>query len=140
MSTQSEKPNRRWLRLSLKTLLVLLTAGCVLLATLGRLAYRGNQQRQAVQWVKKSGGMVIHEHVQTWMRKYVGIDYFANVTVVHINKKKCQRCDPTWQAEEPGSIGPLQHASQRCGTISRVKESRILATRQHASQRCDTAG
>lgn len=50
--------NRRWLRLSLRTFVLVLTLGCLLL---GWIANRAQQQRRAVQWITDLGGNVTYD-------------------------------------------------------------------------------
>ena len=100
MATEPAKPKRkrRWLRYSLRTFLVLLTVFGV---WLGLLVFRVNKQKEAVQWVKDHGGKVYYDfemdesltappfhHRQPpgpeWLRRLIGIDYFANVVGVDL--------------------------------------------------------
>lgn len=52
------KPKRRWLSLSLKTFLILLTIGCI---WFGWAVNRARQQRAAVEWVTDLGGNVYYD-------------------------------------------------------------------------------
>ncbi len=93
MSTQSEKPNRRWLRFSLRTILILLTVGCI---WLGLTVHRVTKQRKVVRWVTELGGIAIYDYEQEnpfidkktpapeWLCNLIGIDFFATVVEVHL--------------------------------------------------------
>ena len=98
--------NHRWLRLSLRTLLVLLTIGCV---WLGLFANQVRQQRQVIHWITNLGGAVVYYDYQLdercmpvrsvkppapiWLCEMVGVDCFANVA--HVNISSDQLTDVT---------------------------------------------
>ena len=89
---KSPKPKRRWLKLSLRTLLILLTIGCI---WLGWTVNRARQQRAAVEWVTEIGGKIYYDFETdqdgypsrkpgrppgpAWLRDWVGVDYLATV-------------------------------------------------------------
>jgi len=94
MPITPDKPKRRWLRVSLRTFLVLVTVACLLF---GGLANRANRQRHTVQWVTELGGRVSYDYEfdkddrfvkfakppgPDWLNGLIGIDYFANVVTV----------------------------------------------------------
>lgn len=99
MSITPEKPTRskhRYLRFSLRTLLVVQVGASV---WLGLLVLRVNRQREAVEWTKQLGGNVhydyqLDEHGNfvenaepsgaAWIRELIGIDYFADVHEVAV--------------------------------------------------------
>lgn len=86
------KRKRRWLRFSLRTFFVVLTAGCLLL---GYWAYHAEQQRDAVRWVRANGGDVSYRvHAPQWLCDVVGIDYCATVSYVKLNDCAANRIDP----------------------------------------------
>lgn len=83
---------RRWLRLSLRTLFVLVTVLCLLLGWKSNVAV---QQRDAVQIIREAGGGFTYDYQQgnstrlannppgpPWLRNKLGIDFFANVIQV----------------------------------------------------------
>ena len=86
---------RRWLRISLRTTLIVLTILCVWLSWH---AHRAKEQKVAVNWVLKNGGQVLYtseyEHgnqpsvrgtpsfVSKWLIEMLGVDYFSSVAEV----------------------------------------------------------
>jgi len=56
------KPKRRWLRFSLRTLMVLVLAISMPLAWLGMKVRRANEQRSAVEAIRAVGGYVEYDH------------------------------------------------------------------------------
>ena len=100
------------LRYSLRTFVVVLTVFCV---WLGLLVYRVNKQRDAVQWVKDQGGLVVYDFEweigkgaiddpeppgPDWLGDLIGIDYFADVVFVDFN------------STEVRDLGPLRDLTQ----------------------------
>ncbi len=109
MPTSTDTPKlrwwQRWLRLSLRMFLLLLTFSCL---WLGWIANRANQQRKAVQWVKNVG-LVLYDYdrdeegrfyepseppVPDWLVNLIGIDYFANVVFVRIEDAQVSDVTP----------------------------------------------
>ena len=98
---KNPKGKRRWLRYSLRTFVVVLTVFGV---WLGLLVHRVNMQKEAVQWVKDHGGGIAYDFEwdevkksliddakppgPDWLRKLIGIDYFADVVIVVCNNTK----------------------------------------------------
>jgi hypothetical protein len=91
------KTKRRWLRFTLRTLMLLAAVAC---CGFGWIAYElrpGLQQKAAVEAIQKSGGFVVYDYKENsrqdveptppgpaWLRKQLGEDFFAKVTVVGI--------------------------------------------------------
>ena len=105
MPTSADKPKRRWFRLSLRTLFVLLTVACL---WVGWISHRADQQRQVVEWVTELNGYVLYDYEMDensriakdadppgpdWLRDLIGVDYFANVLLVNFNRTQVR--DPT---------------------------------------------
>ena len=92
------QPKRRWLRMTLRTFLVLLTVACV---WLGWLANRANNQRRTVQWATELGGYVSYDYQYhpeppgpEWLRNLIGIHYFANVVRVRLSETQVRDVTP----------------------------------------------
>src|SRR5262245_13888831 len=88
-----DKPTRRWLRFSLRTLLLLVTVACGAFGWLGYKMRLVERQRAAVEAIQKLGGRVYFAHDQgpapgpAWLRKLLGEDFFATVTYVALSEK-----------------------------------------------------
>jgi hypothetical protein len=86
----SAKPKSRFLRFSLRTLLVVMLVVCV---TLGWKVEKTRKQREAVAWVEECGGEVDNEyewdkvkpHGPKWLRDQLGVDFFDDVVSVSIH-------------------------------------------------------
>lgn len=85
------RPKRRFLRVSLRTLLLLLTAGCI---WIGWKVDKAHKQRAAVAWVKETGGEAYYDYERNtdhpmppgpaWLRELIGIDLLSDVTLVFV--------------------------------------------------------
>src|SRR5215471_11590959 len=106
ISFPSANPRPRWLRYSLRTLLLLMTGLCIWLALQVNAARR---QREAVAAILKAGGEVYFDYQLTrqpdgtlakvpkpqdaspnaplWLREFLGDEYFRKVEWVNISKK-----------------------------------------------------
>jgi internalin A len=87
------KPRRRWLRMSVRGLIILVL---VIGAGLGWIVRRAHVQRDAVAEIKKAGGSVFYDWewkngmpiqlgipwTPRWLTDLVGIDYFGHVTAI----------------------------------------------------------
>ena len=86
------KPRRRWLQVSLRTLLVVVTLLCI---GLGWVVHRGERQRRAVAALKEKGGVVSYD----WSPDSVGEtpclppDYSVDVEIVMLFGKKVKDAD-----------------------------------------------
>lgn len=95
------QPKNRWLRFSLRTMLVIVMVACLLLASKVRQAER---QKIAVAWVKKMGGDVAYDYQPKigtifwldvhrpdeppgprWLVELIGVDYFSTVAGVRLD-------------------------------------------------------
>ena len=112
MNEQAEKATkrtRRWLKVSLRTLLLAITVLC---AWLGFIVNRANKQKQAVAWVRENGGRVVYDFDLNgprgpiddaepkdpkWLYQWIGIDYFADVRSVDLSKKEISDLAPLAQ-------------------------------------------
>lgn len=93
MATELYKPKRRWLRFSLRSLLLAMLGLCVLL---GWKVEKTKRQREAVAWVRKMEGEVQYsaayalsnsrfrmpQHPPTWLEKRFGVDFFDTIALV----------------------------------------------------------
>lgn len=91
-----EKPKRRWLRYSLRTLLVLVTIACAAFGWLGWKARAKQEEREAVKAIQELGGTVFYDYEYengmvwrrkppgpAWLRNLFGDDFYTNVAAVH---------------------------------------------------------
>lgn len=103
---------RRWLRYSLRSFLVVLTVGCLLL---GYWVHRAERQKAVVKWVEENGGAVTYDfefHEKSgmqvdakrpypeWFQEFPGDDYFASVRRVEL------------QISNVKNVLPLAHLDQ----------------------------
>src|SRR5688572_22036394 len=99
---QSTAPNprRRWIRFSLRTLLILLTLACL---WLGWQAKRARDQRQAIATIRAAAGTVLYTYqfdangvfadygnklkplAPAWLRDALGQDFFISIHDVKID-------------------------------------------------------
>jgi len=79
---------------SLRTLLVVMTIGCV---WLGVLTARARRQKETVAWIRGMGGMVLYDWQlenadgpagPRWLHSAIGEDYFQSVASVLVFQKK----------------------------------------------------
>lgn len=93
---QKPKRRRRWLRYSLRTLLVVITISCI---ALGYWAHRAGRQKAVVKWVKKNGGYVTYdfefdginikpEPDPGLLQGILGEDYFYTVISVNLDNSE----------------------------------------------------
>ena len=96
----SRKPKRRSFRFSLRTLLVFMLVVCV---AVGWKFERVRRQREAVAWVKEMGGFVYYFvdgnpyselRGPEWARKWLGHDFFNDVTGVELQGTQVSDISP----------------------------------------------
>lgn len=91
-------PKKRWLRLSLRTLLVVVTVLCVVLGWKVRQVCR---QKEALAWVAEHNGTVGFDYQKNWLEdspdifgtppgprwlhELIGVDYFIKPTIVVVS-------------------------------------------------------
>lgn len=95
---QNAKTKRRWLRYSLRTLLVLVTIACVGFGWLGMKVRAKQREREVIETIEKLGYYVKYDYEfdsagvpiesptlpgQAWLRPLVGDYFFASVVEVH---------------------------------------------------------
>ena len=83
----TKKPRRRWLRYSLRTLLVFMLLCALAAAWVGREIQKGRDQLAAIRWVEGQGG-TLHYAVQTeptWHQRYLGAWYPVPVIQVDLS-------------------------------------------------------
>ena len=86
-----KRRNRRWLRLSLRSTLIIATVICI---WIGWYSIRSKNQREAVVWGRNAGGGIRYDFefdydknlpsngttaVPSWLHEFLGIDYFSTV-------------------------------------------------------------
>lgn len=106
----------RWFRFSLSTLLFVMAVVSVVLAVVVK---RAHSQKEAVSWATRTGGYVFYNfevdsqdrligHFDSnnqfithatppgpaWIRDWVGVDYFAPITVVHVRGEAVDDLSP----------------------------------------------
>src|SRR5687768_5420104 len=99
------KPRRRFVQISLRTLFVLLTIGCVALAVISK---RARDQRAAVTRVLALRGFVMYDYEDAaqrasianptppgwpWLRRAIGDEYFQTVVSVKVDSTKVTNDD-----------------------------------------------
>jgi hypothetical protein len=97
METQDQRPGRRWLRLSLQALIVLVL---MIAGGLGWMVHRARVQREAVAAIEAAGGMVWYDSEwhggfipkakpwwPRWLVDRVGVDYFDHVVRVAFTER-----------------------------------------------------
>ena len=83
MATHTKR-KRRFLRFSIRTLLIVLTISCV---WLGWKVERARKQREAVAWVQELGGGLSYDSESPgpqWLRKRLGRHFFDDVVRVSL--------------------------------------------------------
>jgi hypothetical protein len=114
------KSRRRWFQFSLRTTLTAIALICV---WLGVITYRADTQRRAVEAIKAANGIVGYDYERdddgnfdrsrassppgpSWLRRLIGVDYFANVVDVAFLFDQ-RSVEPLTQLAEP--LGRLPH-------------------------------
>src|SRR5215471_19817094 len=112
ISFPSANPRPRWLRYSLRTLLLLMTILCI---WLGLQVNAARRQREAVAAILKAGGDIAFDYqlirqpdgtltknpkpqeaspnAPRWLREYLGDEYFRRVEWVNVSKKTLSESD-----------------------------------------------
>ncbi|HJN08885.1 MAG: hypothetical protein QGG09_19600 [Pirellulaceae bacterium] len=94
------RPKRRFLRFSLRAMLVVLTVFSV---WLGVQVNRARNQRAAVNWVTKNGGEVEYDWTfnskleppgPRWLRQKIGDEYFQSVVQVLVGRSEVHDLSP----------------------------------------------
>jgi hypothetical protein len=114
-------PHRRWLRFSLRTLLVAIALVSTLLAWMSVIVNQARRQKEAVAAVQKLGGKVFYAHqasrnltsfdtskeldVPGWLRQLAGDDLFRSVIFVEFSRP----------VREPGfpEVGPAREITDK---------------------------
>jgi hypothetical protein len=94
----TQRPRRRWLRFSLRTLLILVTVLCI---WLGVKVNQARRQKESTDALRKMGAIVVCAHqgvdfnsgklvgelnVPGWLRELAGDDFFQTVTTVEFRR------------------------------------------------------
>ena len=100
------KRNRRWLRFSLRSTLIVATAFCI---WIGWYSVRAKHQREAVLWARSAGGGVRYDFeydyaknlprngtpaVPAWLHEFLGIDYFSTVVSFDLSDSQIDDLSP----------------------------------------------
>lgn len=120
---------RRLFRVSLLALLVLLTIACI---WLGKISVEARRQKEAVEWVKSSGGDLLYDWEleyplvfgnvdiramrpgPRWLRNWIGDDYFQSVHTVQIFNEGVEDISPL------AALDDLEHLTLSRNEISDV--------------------
>ncbi len=131
------KPKRRLFQYSLRTLLVLVAAIGIVMATVVMPAVR---QRQAVEQVQRFGGMIFYGYqyspdgteapgnesaVPAWLRRTFGEDCFANVTGVVLDGSRVHDPGREFPFDADNSYGEILDALRRLPKLRRLRVERI---------------
>jgi hypothetical protein len=131
---ERNKPRWRWLRFSLRTLLLVM---CLICLVLGRVVERARKQQEAVAWVRAMGGQVTYpsafsQNLQltwlerwylrnddgdpfgsrpqiTWLEKQLGVDFFNRVISVQVVNGEMPGHGPLGQLTDVSPLAALTH-------------------------------
>jgi hypothetical protein len=128
ITTEDEmKRKRRFLRFSIRTLLIVLTIFCV---ALGWKVERARKQREAVAWVHEMGGSVNYDYEldddgssapdakppgSEWLRKQLGRDFFDDVVRVSLTEVGVSDVTPLSGLRGSSSNRTRTYAKRRFG-------------------------
>lgn len=95
--------SRRYFRVSLRALWVLLTLFCL---WIGKESIEVRRENQAVAWVQQHGGQVEYdrEPVPLWLQPLVGENFLRNVTKVMIRQRRVSDLSPLAAFGELGDL------------------------------------
>lgn len=100
-------PKRRWIRYSLRTLLVVVTIASAGFGWLGVKVRQAQRQKEAVEAIVKLDGYVMYDFQTNsrnfsasppgpdWLRKVLGVDFLASVTFVSLKSHGPDRAHVT---------------------------------------------
>ena len=106
LEAAKSNPKRRWRQFRLRTFFVLVTVLCV---WFGWQVHRAKQQREAVKWVRESGGSVRYDYecdedcsllpdaeppVPKWLYDTLGVDFFDDVAWVSLHSTQVSDLTP----------------------------------------------
>ena len=108
------KRDYRWSRYGLRTVFVVLTIGCMCLAWMARNIHQAEEQREAIEAIRKMGGEVWYDYQReeeswvspgdppfpAWLLNLLGIDFFAKVKWVAFWDVGVSDLDLTWLAKQ----------------------------------------
>jgi len=107
------KPHLRFVRFSVRTLLIVLTIFCV---WLGWTVERARKQREAVEWVREVGGWASYDYKRRapkWLMRHLGIDFFNDVTRVGLTENLSPTARPL-----VADVTPVKDLSPLAGLTS----------------------
>ncbi len=90
------QPRRRFFRYSLRTLMLVVTVFCIGLGSIGIQIKQARHQRQAVEAILATGGIILYEYQRTnsdppgpeWLRRIIGDEYFFTIGYVDFSGSK----------------------------------------------------
>ncbi len=101
-----QEPKRRWYQFSIKTLLAFVVLSCVAMGLLCVPVFRARRQAAAVAAMKKLRCSIVYDYQlrratsvprvppgPTWLRRWIGDDYFTNVVEMSVNDPKTGDAD-----------------------------------------------
>jgi len=141
--TEPAPKRRRWLRYSMRTMLVAVTLLCVLLALVIAPA---QQQRRAVEKIRGLGSWsrVVYDYEYAgpdnwgaelrgpaWLRRWIGVDYFQDVVRVQVFLSRGDELTPDDLASLPGlkslDIHDMPITDDGVRTLARLRKLEVLS-------------
>ena len=137
MIVKRPRTNRRF-RFSIRAMLIV-TA--VLGVVLGLMVRKANNQKRAVAWVEKAGGVTFYDYEfadddrwiadaeppgPRWLRELVGLDYLANVASVHLRGSEITDLSPLTKLTTLEAVNLLDTKVSDLSPLTRLTNLRVL--------------